>query len=166
MACCVAVALLTPNRAGGPLPRCCPRQVAARARVHFIAYTHSDLLSRADIARLLVWTEKTEATCPGVFFLNLKRANNVRLDGPRSYRALKYALEEACVVTSSTHILVVGMPNVGKSSLIAPLSWEPTQKRKKKKSYHQPKVCDAHSTVMPTENLSSPVKAEPEHHLL
>jgi ribosome biogenesis GTPase A len=118
-------------------------KLADRARTRIMCYTHADVLGQDDLARVLIWTERSYGPRVPVFFLNLSNAKHLTpRDDKHSFRALKSAMEEACTVASSRHLLVCGLPNVGKSSLILPLTRAETIKRRKKRAYHLPHIAD------------------------
>lgn len=76
------------------------------------------------ILRVLEWTEGAATIKPAVFFADLRSATRMN---PKQVGALRRAALAAMAHHKVDRAAVVGLPNVGKSSLIVPLTRNQTK---------------------------------------
>jgi len=114
------------------------RQAAVRLRV----LTHADTLSDAALQQQLALVAAQDRQAYGqeqpTLALNLSESDLIRT---KQVRSVREAFWGATLVTNSVNsgtLLVCGLPNAGKSSLIQPLTRHRTLQVKKKGAYHLP----------------------------
>ena len=114
------------------------RQAAVRLRV----LTHADTLSDAALQQQLALVAAQDRQAYGqeqpTLALNLSESDLIRT---KQVRSVREAFWGATLLTNSVNsgtLLVCGLPNAGKSSLIRPLTRHRTLQVKKKGAYHLP----------------------------
>lgn len=157
------------------------RQMMQRnANVWIRVLTHSDLLSKealkyqikrasyiSSISENIRWNKKSNYQVP-VVALNLKEVTETS-SKERKFRTVMEMLLGARNVSSSDNgqhqkILICGLPNAGKSSLIYPLTKNRTlQVKKKKKSHHLPSINSTAGWTMGTKSHVFDIKVEDNH---
>jgi 50S ribosome-binding GTPase/Type II intron maturase len=120
------------------LPRVA-EEVIQSATIRIKCLTHADTVSDAALKQVIrIAQERDERQRnpnqrpAAIFALNLKQAKHLN--------PIRYAFFGASKLVKSNQILVCGVPNSGKSSLILPLTKARTMAVKKKQGYHLPKV--------------------------
>ena len=108
-------------------------------------YTHADCLSDAAIRNVMYQAEK-ELPKAAVFFVNMKDCDKIktqlvqRLIGAFDKGIRLHEVPGAVRGHEAHHILMCGLPNSGKSSIILPLTRHAVVTTKKKKHTHVAKV--------------------------
>ena len=121
-----------------------------KAKVRIACFTHADLLCPEAIAALVSETERRDPEC-AVFVVNTAAAKKDLK--PKKFMVLRFALYGAAFATGhvpgtgkAKSVLVCGMPNVGKSSVIYPLTKVAVNERRRKE-LHQARIsCEAGHT--------------------
>ncbi|KAJ1461606.1 hypothetical protein M885DRAFT_611231 [Pelagophyceae sp. CCMP2097] len=115
------------------------------AELRVRCYTHADLVSDDVMLRI---AQQAEAEDPeaAIMFLD---CSEVKSQGqPKKFKNIRKMMQGAAYLRQASRVLVCGMPNVGKSSLVLPVTKACMQVVKKKKEYHLAKVnATAGSTV-------------------
>jgi GTPase SAR1 family protein len=129
------------------LPQSAQHMINA-AKIRFRVITHADTVSLSVLKHQIAYVEEQErrlynsrsalSNPAAVFALNLNDANTIK---DKQMKSLADAIFGACsIVGGQSPILVCGIPNSGKSSLILTLTRSRTMKVKNKKEYHLPKI--------------------------
>jgi hypothetical protein len=136
-------------------------EVFSSSAIRIKCLTHADTITDAALQQQIRLTEEIDERRrypnqrpAAIFALNLKMATH-----GRHLSQLRDAFFGASKVTESSRILVCGLPNSGKSSLILPLTKARTMLVKKKKSYHLPNVS---STAGRTLGIKKHVLTDPD----
>lgn len=123
------------------LPRAAT-DVIASSSIRIKCLTHADTITDLALQQQIRLTEDLDERRRyprqrplAIFALNLKLATQ-----SKQLKELRDAMFGASKLTKSNRILVCGLPNSGKSSLILPLTKARTLMVKKKQSYHLPNV--------------------------
>lgn len=108
------------------------RQATVRIRI----YTHADMLSDEAIRYIskLAYREDPEMA---LFFMNVANFNAIKT---KQMKDLNLAMTNAAHQCSKKHVLIVGLPNAGKSSIVNPLTRAAVVATRKKKNYHVARV--------------------------
>jgi 50S ribosome-binding GTPase len=126
------------------LPR--PAQtIIDRATLRFRVITHCDTVSLDVLKHQIAYVEEQErrnypnSPYPtAVFAMNLSKADSLKQKQMKQFSDAIFGA--ASIVRGTAPILVCGVPNSGKSSLVLALTRQRTLKVKNKREYHLPKV--------------------------
>lgn len=139
-------------------------RVLHSAKIRIAVLTHGDLLSKRALQHQIAVAEDLYAKhCKGQFFPTAIYVLNLTdVVKQKELKPLINAMFGAYFLSGMTHkgLVVSGIPNVGKSSLILPLTRGRTLAVKKKKHYHLPKVGP---TAGVTLGVKSHVLVSPDH---
>jgi hypothetical protein len=124
-------------------------RVITNSTVRIRCLTHADFISDGALRHQIAVAEEQEQQRfhgtyrpsdfipTAIIALNLKNVTKAK-----QLRPVQLAIFGAAHVAGHNQILVCGVPNSGKSSLILPLTKQRTMEVRNKKSYHLPKVSD------------------------
>lgn len=117
------------------------------AAVRIVCLTHADTLSDQALSQQIKSLQRhvnnyaLQKEMPtAIFALNLTQASKRKYLARLAEALFGASISQGHSRSGTRQILVFGMPNSGKSSLILPLTKERTLEVRKKKSYHLPKV--------------------------
>lgn len=121
------------------------------ATVKIRLYTHADMLSD-DAIRYITKLAAREDPEMALFFLNVANYETIK---KKPLQDLNLAFTNAAHQCSRKHVLICGLPNAGKSSIVNPLTRAAILCTKKKRDYHFAKISQTagHTASVKTHRL-------------